>query len=122
MALTRTIVSAALLVAVTGCGRSPSWFPDCGELSETPGVPLVACNIPAFCGIQEELEARVSPANALVVLDRSCSMANLIEGRTQWSRAVEAVVDTVSDPRAQSIRWGLTLFPSRDAVGGRQGP
>ncbi len=109
-------------LAVAGCGRTPSWLPDCGRLAEDAEGPIVACNVPAFCGIPERVEARVSPANALVVMDRSCSMANVIEGRTKWSRAVEAVVDTVSDPRASSIRWGLTLFPSRDGIGGSQGP
>ena len=60
------------------------------------------------------------PTNALVVLDRSCSMATLVDGRSKWSRAVEAVSGVMSEPRA-NLRWGLSLFPQPGTSACEQG-
>ncbi|MEX1367910.1 MAG: hypothetical protein AB1Z98_32575, partial [Nannocystaceae bacterium] len=103
--------------AVAGaCGRTPPWLPCDRPLDEVDGIPAPTCD-DVLCAGSSGSTARIPlrPSNALVVLDRSCSMAMLIDGRNQWSRAVGAVVGMVTDPRAEAVRWGLTLFPDGDA-------
>ncbi|MCA9711468.1 MAG: hypothetical protein KDK70_36860, partial [Myxococcales bacterium] len=116
------LLLASLLASLLGalaCGRTPVWLP-CGTPEDDDGVPAPSCEHPAC---RESTTARLvlPPTNALIVLDRSCSMAVVTDGRTKWSRAVEAVSAMVVDPRAQWLRWGLTLFPDGD-TDGVQGP
>ncbi len=101
----------------SGCGRSPVVAPCAERIDQTAALtcePTEQCEAPAF-------SIGNRPANALVVLDRSCSMAEQVDGRSKWSRAVEAVRGVVAEPRA-NLRWGLSLFPD---IGGslcEQGP
>ncbi|MEX1369281.1 MAG: VWA domain-containing protein [Nannocystaceae bacterium] len=104
-------------LAVAGCGRTPIVQP-CAERIDGEAVltcdPAQQCEAPSFFITNR-------PANALVVLDRSCSMASLVDGRSKWARAVEAVTDVVAQPRA-NLRWGLSLFPQPGADACVQGP
>lgn len=51
------------------------------------------------------------PPNLLVVLDRSCSMTEVVTGtQTKWMIAVSALEKLTTDYTAK-IRFGLTLFP-----------
>ncbi|MEM9458725.1 MAG: vWA domain-containing protein [Myxococcota bacterium] len=110
--MTRVFVAMAVLVLCTmACGRSPVVQP-CAERAGESAVltcdPTDLCEAPAF-------SVRNRTSNALVALDRSCSMASLVGERSKWSRAVEAVTDVVREPRA-NLRWGLSLFPGRSNV------
>lgn len=105
----------AALWGVLGCGRSPVVGSLC-DLEEDDGIPSPTCEHPS-CRGSNVARIALQPSNALVVLDRSCSMATVIDGRTKWSRAVDAVAGVVSDPLAQSLRWGLTLFPDGNTDG-----
>jgi len=85
-----------------------------GEAAVLTCDPTQICEAPAFSITNR-------PANALIVLDRSCSMAPLVDGRSKWSRAVAAVTGVVREPRA-NLRWGLSLFPDTGRSACEQGP
>jgi hypothetical protein len=60
-------------------------------------------------GFEATIEA--IPPNLLVVLDRSCSMTDVVSaGMTKWDIAVSAL-NTLTTTYAGDIRFGLTLFP-----------
>jgi hypothetical protein len=61
------------------------------------------------CG-SEKLVADVVPPNLLVVLDRSCSMTDMVGNTTKWAIAV-AALNNMTQTYAGKIRFGLTLFP-----------
>lgn len=70
------------------------------------------------CGAQEAVATAIPP-NMIVVLDRSCSMTNVVsQGMTKWDIAVAALNKLTTDYNGK-IRFGLTLFP--DTVGGNCG-
>jgi hypothetical protein len=67
------------------------------------------------CGAQE-VTVKPVPPNLIVVLDRSCSMTDVVTGTmTKWDIAVAALDKLTTDYNAK-IRFGLTLFP--DTTGG----
>jgi hypothetical protein len=49
--------------------------------------------------------------NIFIVLDRSCSMTNKIDGTTKWAAAVAAVSGFVGK-KTDLVHFGLELFPS----------
>lgn len=61
------------------------------------------------CG-QQEANTTPIPPNLLIVLDRSCSMTQNIQGQTKWQIAV-AALNQLMVTYANQIRFGLTLFP-----------
>jgi len=52
------------------------------------------------------------PPNLLIVLDRSCSMTDVIGGKTKWQIAVAELTQLMTT-YAGKIRFGITLFPDR---------
>lgn len=115
-----SVVALGLGVAAgVGCGRTPVWLP-CDGLETNENVPALSCDHPA-CATATSLHLEIGADNVLIVQDRSCSMAELIDGRNKWSRAVEAIVGVLTDPRSATVRWGLSLFPDGDNDG-VQGP
>jgi len=61
------------------------------------------------CGI-EELVPDARPANVMLMLDRSESMYEMIEGRTKWEIAASSLREVL--PRFEDdVQFGLTLFP-----------
>lgn len=102
------LVAGVGSVPGTGCGRTPVIRP-CTERLDPPSVltcdPDEICEAPRFT-------IRNRPANVLIVLDRSCSMAVIVGNQSKWDRAVEAIDSIVAEPRA-NLRWGLSLFPAR---------
>lgn len=103
--------AVAGLLALSTCGRTPVWLP-CDGLVEHD-APALSCEHPS-CAAASATRIEIGADNALIVQDRSCSMSVYIDGRTKWSRAVEAVTAAVAHPDSRQIRWGLTLFPDRD--------
>jgi hypothetical protein len=82
--------------------RSDVQVPDGGFRYPSPGGPL--------CGNARHTLAR-TPAELLVVLDRSGSMAEeTTPGRTRWEDARDAVIAAVGN--AANLAWGLKVFPS----------
>jgi hypothetical protein len=63
------------------------------------------------CG-QQEATAMNQPPNLLIVLDRSCSMTDVIGGKTKWQIAVAELTQLMTT-YAGKIRFGITLFPDR---------
>lgn len=65
----------------------------------------------ASCGGQD-LALAFHPANFLVVLDRSCSMKQVLAGTqtTKWAAAVAALHDALTG-YPDDLRWGMTMFP-----------
>src|SRR5206468_1231699 len=63
------------------------------------------------CGATHVDLTYVAP-NLLFVLDRSCSMKNVLTGTTttKWQAAVDAITHVLTTYDTQ-IRWGATLFP-----------
>ncbi len=115
--LRSSILAASLTLGTIACGRSPVFQPCAERLDETAVLtcdPTQICEAPSF-----SITNRT--ANALIMLDRSCSMASLVDGRSKWSRAVHAVTDVVSEPRA-NLNWGLSVFPDTGPTECMQGP
>jgi hypothetical protein len=71
------------------------------------------CVVGGSCGSTHVDSARVEP-NLIIALDRSCSMRQVIGGKSKWQSAVEAITGLTSGYQDQ-IRFGLTLFPDEDA-------
>ncbi len=67
------------------------------------------------CGGQH-LDLTYVPPNLGIVLDRSCSMTQVLAGsnETKWEAAVGALSDVLAT-YSTKVRWGMTLFP--DTVG-----
>jgi hypothetical protein len=73
-------------------------------------APTHACVPGGGCASQAVMVKPVPP-NLLVVLDRSCSMTEVVTGtQTKWMIAVGALSKLTTDYNAR-IRFGLTLFP-----------
>lgn len=62
-----------------------------------------------MCGAQAFTAMPVAP-NMLLVLDRSCSMKDKIDGMKKWDIAV-AAINQVTTSYAGLLRWGLIMFP-----------
>jgi len=76
----------------------------CAEDSDCP--PGEECEDTGLCSGCE-------PPNMLISLDRSCSMTSNVDGSTKWDIAVGAI-DTLTTEYADTIRFGLALFPDTD--------
>ncbi len=61
------------------------------------------------CGSQAIPVAPVAP-NLLIALDRSCSMTEVVAGKSKWASAVGAI-DNLTSKFAGQIYFGLTMFP-----------
>ncbi len=87
--------------------RACSTDSDCGSGGTcNPATKACACG-----GIS--VAAGFSPANVLVVLDRSCSMKDAVVGTTKkWQIAVSALNGLVAENTGK-IRFGLELFPDK---------
>jgi hypothetical protein len=78
--------------------------------------------VPGGCGGEEFMVEPVD-ANAIIVLDRSCSMRQQGDpsGKSKWQLAVEAI-NNVTMSFADHIRWGLILFPDLAGMDCEQTP
>ena len=92
----------AWLALLAGCAHHGDAGPP-----DSPGGDLVD----ASCGSQHIGLSYVAP-NLLFVLDRSCSMRQVLAGTTttKWQAAVDSVTHALSTYTTQ-VRWGATLFP-----------
>ena len=98
----RQLMFAAL--AVTACSHHVAdTTPDAG--ADTGPAPDASCG-------GQDLALQFHPANFLVVLDRSCSMKQLLAGTqtTKWTAAVAALHDALTG-YPDDLRWGMTMFP-----------
>lgn len=91
---------------------------DC-EQGKVCDLKTLTCVPGGGCGSQA-ISAEPVPPNLLVVLDRSCSMTNKVGAQTKWEIAVDAL-KTLTTTYNGKIRFGLTLFPDRDANSCAQG-
>lgn len=88
----------------------------CVEATDCPHAMICEggrCIPGGLCGGQEYAADRVAP-NLLLVLDRSCSMRDRVDGVRKWESAVRAIV-ALTQAYEGEIRFGLTLFPDRVA-------
>jgi hypothetical protein len=95
-----------LLLALAACSH-----PTAEPALAAPDAPDPIIDA-ASCG--QTLDVSTVQPDVMIVLDRSCSMTQLLSGSTdsKWQAAVAAVEDaTMLFP--QRIRWGLTLFPDK---------
>ena len=102
----RHLVLAVL--AATACSQKPPH----GTPDAASDIDTDASGSPdASCGGQD-LALQFHPANFLVVLDRSCSMKQVLTGSqtTKWTAAVAALHDALAT-YPDDLRWGMTLFP-----------
>ncbi len=83
---------------------------DCG-MGLTCDTASSTCVPGSECGAQEEA-AKAVPPNLLIVLDRSCSMTSLVNGKSKWLTAVEALNGMMVSHK-DGIRFGLTMFPDK---------
>ena len=75
-------------------------------------IPTSKCVPGGMCGAQEAKTETVPP-NMLLVVDRSCSMTEVVANMmTKWDIAVGAINKMTTDFAGQ-IRFGLTLFPDK---------
>jgi hypothetical protein len=82
---------------------------DCGG-GTICDIPSNTCVPGGGCSGQEIIADPIPP-NLLVVLDRSCSMTDVVSGNmNKWQIAVAALNKLTTD-YATKIRFGLTLFP-----------
>jgi hypothetical protein len=77
------------------------------------------CVLGGACGAAE-IPITPVPPNLLVVLDRSCTMQQLVAGTPKWTIAAQAIDELTSDYLGQ-IRFGLTLFPDHGGQDCQQG-
>jgi hypothetical protein len=75
------------------------------ESAGAGGQPAEACQ-----GVS--LEAEAVPVDLFIMMDRSQSMGNLVEGSsgTRWQALRDAVQGFVEDPAAANVRMGLGFF------------
>ncbi len=113
---------ASLLLSAIGCStQAPLSETDAGPTGEctydhecSPGKKCDpashTCSI-GGCGGQLLDLTYVQP-NLELVLDRSCSMRQVLAGTntTKWTAAVGAIGHVLSS-YADQVRWGLTMFP-----------
>jgi hypothetical protein len=100
-----------------GVGRGPASCQidgDCG-----PGGLCDPSRHTCGCG-GTQVQASDVPPNLLIVMDRSCSMQTAVKGTPKWTIAVQAL-STLTQRYAGQIRFGLTLFPDRNAARCMQG-
>lgn len=67
---------------------------------------------PTGCG-SELFGSEAVPPNVLIVLDRSGSMLDEIDGDTKWDLARDAIAE-VTMSYADQVRFGLMMFPGLD--------
>ncbi|HUJ57998.1 MAG TPA: vWA domain-containing protein [Kofleriaceae bacterium] len=110
-----------LLIALValGCGRHH-------DPAAQPDAPASGCTTDSDCGSGMTcsdgqciggcggtvVDLTYVPPDLLFVLDRSCSMTQLLSGTqtSKWQAAVAAISDVLAT-YATEIRWGATLFP-----------
>jgi len=83
---------------------------DCTDPGTVCDIPTETCVPGGGC---KDLQAIIEPVppNLLLVLDRSCSMTDLVSaGVTKWQASV-AALDTLTTNYAGDIRFGLSVFP-----------
>jgi hypothetical protein len=80
---------------------------DCPE-GQTCDSATELCVIGGGCGANEFGSTRLPP-NVMIVLDRSGSMSNIVDGRTRWDTAKDAV-RTVTSRFDSEIRFGLATY------------
>lgn len=83
---------------------------DCPTPGTVCDVATMTCVPGGGC---EDLMATIEPIppNLLLVLDRSCSMTEIVSANvTKWDAAV-AAINTLTTTYAGKIRFGLTVFP-----------
>jgi hypothetical protein len=82
---------------------------DCMAAGTICDIPSKTCVPGGGCGAQE---AKVdnAPPNLLIVLDRSCSMTDVVGASTKWKIAV-AAINKMTTTFTGKIRFGLGLFP-----------
>ena len=90
-------------VPAGGCDTSQ----DCGEGTICDVNKM--CVPGGMCGAMAFTAEPVAP-NMLLVLDRSCSMKDKIDGLKKWDIAV-AAINQVTASYAGVLRWGLIMFP-----------
>jgi hypothetical protein len=66
--------------------------------------------VPGEGGCGEAFDAEKVVPNLLLVVDRSCSMKEKIDGTPKWDITVD-VISALTTKYEAEIRWGLTLFP-----------
>ncbi|CAN5139524.1 hypothetical protein BH09MYX1_BH09MYX1_05410 [soil metagenome] len=81
---------------------------DCSEGLKCD-APTSTCVPGGNCG-STAIAADPIPPNLLVVLDRSCSMTDVVGNQTKWQIAVDAL-KTLTTNYTGKIRFGLTMFP-----------
>ena len=89
---------------------------DCGD--GLACVPLAGaagrCGVGDLgCGL-EELAVEPIPPNMVILLDRSSSMAQLIDGERKWDVAL-AALDLVLTEYDDRVRFGLAMFPGAES-------
>ncbi|HJL14676.1 MAG TPA: VWA domain-containing protein [Sandaracinaceae bacterium LLY-WYZ-13_1] len=82
---------------------------DCPD-GQTCDLATETCEIGGECGTSEFEITRLAP-NVMILLDRSGSMDNDVDGRTRWAVAKEAIT-TVTGAFGAEIRFGLATYSS----------
>lgn len=109
-------------------GGSPVGAGGATDQGGTSGVTLTggaggnggSAGIGPQCGSQK-IQANLEPANFLIVLDRSCSMAwTTSSGQKKWVIVVAALQKLIKDYDGK-LRFGLTMFPDHTSNACAQG-
>ncbi len=79
---------------------------------ETCDLLTASCVVASACGGQS-LATKLPSPNLLVLLDRSCSMAHKVAGRSKWRTSVDAL-GWMLHAHHGAIRFGLSMFPDKD--------
>lgn len=101
---------------VCGAGSRTCLSPgECGADGDCPAGQVCngdtsVCEIGGMCGMTEFAITRLAP-NVMILLDRSGSMDNDVDGRTRWDVAKQAV-RTVTERFGAEIRFGLATYSS----------
>jgi hypothetical protein len=99
----------------SGAGGAPSGDQPAeagaGGAVDTPSAAGGAGNATEAC-VGVSLEAEAVPVDLFIMMDRSVSMGNLVEGSnlTRWEALRDAVQGFVQDPEAADVRMGLGFF------------
>jgi hypothetical protein len=97
------------------CSHNGTCIPDGTCAIDEDCLPGMQCDpnnmcVPGGdCGATE-VAIEPIPPNMLIVLDRSCSMTDVVMGTPKWTSAVTAI-NQLTTNFAGDIRWGLTMFP-----------